>query len=572
MLVGLATFVMMPGCGSKEENESDSGSSKYQPADDSEIEQQASSDSDSGSSSSSGTGGGVGLAGGNTSGTPGSGVGSPSNPGGGTGLTNSGGSNTNTGPPPTQPPSLSSNALEQSTYEVPANAGKNELLAFLNRMNQMMGQQVPQEDAIKIQQARVKAAELLFTPEADELTRVTSIRVKADALQRLYVYGEESAREQLVEYSGVLVRDPSRTVAALGNLYQLGLVTQAYLSEKEDVPYEQMREKFVQVVNQFSDQPEIYVMSQQMLNALAQLDKKEEAKDLLQIASDAYLRSPNPEIAMAGAQMRDQLALMQVNYEELRIDTFNKKEGAMQALVEASYQLIGSDKPSPLLFSEVLQTARLLEMTHNFAQAKQVFDLLELAGQDHPNAELVHVAELSVRSARKRISMLGQPVALSGTTLSDTELDWAAYQGKYTLVIVWSTRWSDSLIHFPDYDRVLDEYADKGLMVVGINVDEDVTQAKAFKNQLNLRWPSIAATVDDQVGIDSPLSKQLGADAPPYTFLVDPNGNIVKLHLYADDMFATLDEIFGVVREPAPEQGTQPDQTGQQNATGGDGQ
>jgi peroxiredoxin len=278
--------------------------------------------------------------------------------------------------------------------------------------------------------------------------------------------------------------------------------------------------------------------------------------------------------------MRDQLALMQVNYEELRVDTFNKKEGALQALVEASYQLIGSDKPSPLLFSQVLQTARLLEMTHNFAEAKQVFDLLELAGRDHPNAELVNVAELSVRSARKRISLLGQPIVLAGSTLAGTEFDWTPYQGKYTLVVVWSTRWSDSLIHFPAYDRVLDEYADHDLMVLGINLDEDVEQAKAFKQQLNLRWPSIVATVDNQQGIQSPLAKQLGADAPPYTFLIDPNGNIVKLHLYADDLFATLDEIFGIVREPETVEGNPNDASGQQvegensaqNAAGGDGQ
>lgn len=133
-----------------------------------------------------------------------------------------------------------------------------------------------------------------------------------------------------------------------------------------------------------------------------------------------------------------------------------------------------------------------------FATAPLVVDAVEL-GQPAPDCELRSIGG-------------GAPVDLD------------QFKGKVLYVDFWASWCPPCARSFPFMNDMEQEFADKGLVVLAINVDEKPEDAKAFLAKHSASF-SLAADVNGQ------CPQRWGVQAMPSSYLVDASGVIRHVHV-----------------------------------------
>ena len=103
----------------------------------------------------------------------------------------------------------------------------------------------------------------------------------------------------------------------------------------------------------------------------------------------------------------------------------------------------------------------------------------------------------------------------------------ARWKDRIVVVNFWATWCPPCVEEMPDLQRVHDEYAERGVTVVGLGIDSP-SALKRFRDEHLLSLPLFAAGASG-----SELARALGnpSGALPYTILVDRKGRIVQARL-----------------------------------------
>jgi thiol-disulfide isomerase/thioredoxin len=112
---------------------------------------------------------------------------------------------------------------------------------------------------------------------------------------------------------------------------------------------------------------------------------------------------------------------------------------------------------------------------------------------------------------------------LSGpATAADDPL--AAYAGKVVLVDFWASWCVPCRRSFPWMNAMHRKYGDDGLVILGVNLDNDATDARDFLAE----YPADFVIHYDT---DKSLARRFEVEAMPSAFLLDGTGRIVDQHL-----------------------------------------
>jgi cytochrome c biogenesis protein CcmG/thiol:disulfide interchange protein DsbE len=103
-------------------------------------------------------------------------------------------------------------------------------------------------------------------------------------------------------------------------------------------------------------------------------------------------------------------------------------------------------------------------------------------------------------------------------------LDLASYKGKVVIVDFWASWCEPCKVELPALNDFYKKYKAKGLVVVGVNMDENSEDAKAFLKDHPVQVP-LAYDGKAQV-----LAKQLDIDKMPTSFILDKSGKIAERH------------------------------------------
>jgi thiol-disulfide isomerase/thioredoxin len=106
----------------------------------------------------------------------------------------------------------------------------------------------------------------------------------------------------------------------------------------------------------------------------------------------------------------------------------------------------------------------------------------------------------------------------------DTTLDLSAYRGKVVVVDFWASWCGPCRESFPFLDDIQRRYADQGLVVIGVNLDEAREEADAFLR----KYPVDFDIAYDPAG-DSALA--YAVKAMPSSYLIGRDGRVRERHL-----------------------------------------
>jgi thiol-disulfide isomerase/thioredoxin len=121
---------------------------------------------------------------------------------------------------------------------------------------------------------------------------------------------------------------------------------------------------------------------------------------------------------------------------------------------------------------------------------------------------------------------VGNPMpACLVSTLGETKTeDLQKYKGQVLYVDFWAS-WCIPCAHsFPFLNELHEQFKDKGLQIVGINMDENVDDAKAFLAKFPARFTVVADATQQ-------CAKDFDVKAMPSSYIVDKKGLIHYVHL-----------------------------------------
>jgi peroxiredoxin len=117
-------------------------------------------------------------------------------------------------------------------------------------------------------------------------------------------------------------------------------------------------------------------------------------------------------------------------------------------------------------------------------------------------------------------------------------------RGQVVLVNFWATWCGPCKQEMPHLDRLYDKYRASGFVLLGVNIDQDAGQAKAYAQRLGLKFPIL-------LDADKKVSKLYDVGSMPSTVLIDRDGRVRQVHLgYREGLEETYEkQIRELVKE-----------------------
>jgi peroxiredoxin len=191
-------------------------------------------------------------------------------------------------------------------------------------------------------------------------------------------------------------------------------------------------------------------------------------------------------------------------------------------------------------FSENLAEAAIT--AGEFAAAQEVYATLLSRFKDSPNLGQ------KVQAERKRLDKVGKPAPVfTADDLKGQPVRLAAYRGKYVLVDFWATWCAPWVSDLPGLQAAYRTFHDAGFEIIGVSLDETKTAVADFVKARSLAWPQLHNPTSS-----ADLVEAFGVLSIPASYLIDPQGNIIRLDLRSKK----LDETLGRMLKASPALGS----------------
>lgn len=277
------------------------------------------------------------------------------------------------------------------------------------------------------------------------------------------------------------------------------------------------------------------------LNALLGLSQQgnEQARDVFAAALDATMNNPRPEIASVGWQ--DYLHSQLIKWTDL-------DEKAKDVVLAKIVQRVQSPHLSSLEVGIVQLVAINLERNDDPFVVKlleQTVPAFEASASEEVQATLENA---NLAGMRRRLTLLGKPMEISGELLGGGEIDWESYRGKVVLVDFTATWCEPCMLEAPNVRAMYNAYKDKGFDVVAVSLDDTRDQAEQFVKEHGIPWATLFPAEADEASMNHPMARYYGIVGIPTAILVDQKGNAVHMDARDEALRSELRRLLG---EPA---------------------
>jgi len=164
--------------------------------------------------------------------------------------------------------------------------------------------------------------------------------------------------------------------------------------------------------------------------------------------------------------------------------------------------------------------------------------------ESYPGTEAAKKAAGSLR----RLDLVGKTLALKGMGLQNEPIDTTRYHGKTVLIVFWASWASPFKAELPELKKIAAKYRDRGLEVIGVDLDNERSEVDAFLKDNPLSWPQIF----EGGGLEGRLAVEYGITSVPTMFLADAQGKVVNRNIRtAADVDRQLEKLLGGQKDAA---------------------
>jgi peroxiredoxin len=220
------------------------------------------------------------------------------------------------------------------------------------------------------------------------------------------------------------------------------------------------------------------------------------------------------------------LAQIVVTMARARTGRFGEALASYRALIEGLGQ--PDQEAFAADFAETL--ARAATAAGEVAISRQVYEALLKQFRDSPTLRRRVGAELT------RLELVGKPApSVRIKDLDGRSLGFEDFRGKYVLVDFWATWCEPCIEELPNVRAAYETYRSKGFEIVAVSLDETPQPVAEFARERKLPWRQV-----HNATCDGDLVAAFGVSSIPATFLIGPDGTIVRLDLRGEAITKAL--------------------------------
>ncbi|MEZ6105949.1 MAG: TlpA disulfide reductase family protein [Pirellulaceae bacterium] len=414
------------------------------------------------------------------------------------------------------------------------------VLAFIGQIDRRVGaiaqNGVDNEETLnqigQLLDTKNTALDRLLAPGIDEQTRLQMLSLKLVTLQQMSQIHYPGADEKYLNLLQSMSKDLNPLVLAGSRTRLIEYYAVKLLQTRSDEAFEDLREAMLVPLREREIAPQTVQMVQAVIQQMFTLEERERARALLAEIAPILIDHPDEQLKQVGNAFLDQLTLAELDFDKARIAVYREEEGAIPVLLDRAEQLLTGRPPSLFTLDAAIDAARVLELSHNFAESLQLYQRISqvAAAGDDPIAATT--AARSERRAGIRLNLIGQPLELEGKVAGGADFNWAAYRGKVVLVVFWDSEAGPAIDEFDTIRDLRSKYREKGFDVVGVNLDASPIEAERFLSETPVPWVNIVSSDPDRIGFEAPMAIRCGVDVMPFHLLVDREGKVIDMHIY----------------------------------------
>lgn len=171
----------------------------------------------------------------------------------------------------------------------------------------------------------------------------------------------------------------------------------------------------------------------------------------------------------------------------------------------------------------------------------EVFEYIALLSPEMQKNPVVQKEK--IKAERKKLTSEGNKyIDIKLHNTEETEISLSDYigNGKYVLLDFWASWCGPCIAQIPELKEVYEKYHSNGFEIFGVSIDTDKNSWLQCIEKYHMNWIHVSSLK----GWECPAMQQYGISSVPSTYLIDPEGIIIKKNIHASDLAVFLDSVL----------------------------